>query len=218
MSQALVFKPWSNLVARASIPVLILLVVGVFGLLIYADRASYKVGVPIEQPVPYSHQLHVAGLKIQCQYCHYLVEKGANASVPPTETCMGCHSQIATNSPKLAPVRESWANNIPLQWNLVHDLPGFVYFNHSIHVAKGVGCSTCHGQVQNMAVVYKANALYMSWCLNCHRNPEQYVRPQDQIYNMDWTPPANQLEVGAQLVQEYNIQKNRLTNCGICHR
>jgi NAD-dependent SIR2 family protein deacetylase len=195
-----------------------LLVIAVFGVLIALDRLSYKVGVPIEQPVPYSHQLHVGGLQMQCQYCHTYVEQGASASIPPIETCMSCHSQIAVDRPTLQPIRDSYANNIPVQWNKVYNVPGFVYFNHSIHVAKGVGCSTCHGNVANQAVVAKEQAMYMSWCLDCHRAPEKYVRPQSEIYNMTWTPPANQLEIGTQLVQEYNIQKQQLANCGICHR
>jgi len=218
LTSAQAFPRWSNLVARASIPVLILLVVAVFGVLIVLDRLSYQVGVPIPQPVPYSHQLHVQGLQIQCQYCHSYVEQAASASIPPTETCMSCHSQVAHDRPSLQPIRDSYANNTPVQWNKVYYLPGFVYFNHSIHVAKGVGCSSCHGNVAGQAVVYKEQAMYMSWCLDCHRAPEKYVRPQSEIYNTTWTPPANQLEIGAQLVQEYNIQKQQLTNCGVCHR
>lgn len=218
LNQAQVFRPWSNLVARAAIPGLLLFVVAFFGLLIYLDRASYKVGVAIEQPVPYSHQLHVGGLKMQCQYCHTSVEKAASAAIPSTETCMGCHSQIATNSPKLQPIRDSWANNTPVQWVKVHNVPDFVYFNHSIHVAKGVGCSTCHGNIAGAAVVAKQVPMYMSWCLDCHRNPERFLRTKDQIYNTEWVAPANQLEIGTQLVKEYNIQKHQLANCAICHR
>ena len=142
-----------------------------------------------------------------------------HANIPPTETCMGCHSQIISRSEKVAFLWQSWETGNAIQWNKVHDVPDFVYFNHSIHVAKGVGCSTCHGRIDQMRVVYKTQPLFMSWCLDCHRNPEKYVRPREEIYNMAWTPPANQLEVGRRLVQEYNIRSSwELTNCAICHR
>lgn len=182
----------------------------------------------IEQPVPFSHQLHL-GLQLNCQYCHNQVEQSAYSNIPSTETCMSCHSVIKTDSPKLAPVRNSFTENTPIEWNKVHDLPQFVHFNHSIHVAKGVGCSTCHGDLSQMGYnedpaagtvggVYKVNALYMGWCLGCHRNPEQFVRPKDQIYNTKWEPPANQEEIGRQLVEEYRIRgPEQLTNCAICH-
>lgn len=173
------------------------------------------------QPVPYSHQLHVSGFKMQCSYCHNRVEESGYANVPATETCMTCHSVVATNAPSLQPIRNSWETKTPVQWNKVNDLPDFVYFNHSIHIAKGVGCSTCHGNVAAMGGTgaWKANALFMGWCLNCHRNPEQYLRPKDQIYNTTWTPPDNQAQVGLKLKQEYAIRSpNQLTNCAICHR
>ena len=172
------------------------------------------------QPVPYSHKLHVGGLKMQCLYCHNRVEESAYANVPATETCMSCHSVVRTDSAKLAPIRNSWETNTPMKWNKVHDLPDFVYFNHSIHIAKGVGCSTCHGNVANMAEtgVWKVQALFMGWCLNCHRNPEQFLRPKDQIYNTTWTPPENQIQIGLELKQQYGIRTaNQLTNCAICH-
>lgn len=178
-----------------------------------------QVGYAVEQPVPYSHQLHVGGLKIDCRYCHNYVEESSYANVPATETCMSCHSVIRTNSPNLALVRESWTQDVPIEWNKVHDLPDFVYFNHSSHIAKGVGCSTCHGNVAEMPVVYKTNALYMGWCLDCHRNPEKYVRPQEEIYNTEWQPPEDQLEQGRKLVEAYRIRgAYQLTNCSICHR
>lgn len=167
----------------------------------------------------YSHQLHVGGLKMDCRYCHTSVEVSSSANIPPTETCMGCHSQVLPNSPKLEFIRTSYAENKPVQWNKVHDLPKFVYFNHSIHVANGVGCSTCHGNIATMAVVYKSEALYMNWCLNCHRNPEQYLRPQSEIYNTAWQPPADQIAQGLKLKEQYGIRSSyQLTNCSICHR
>lgn len=173
------------------------------------------------QPVPYSHQLHVGGFKMQCQYCHNRIEEAAYANVPATETCMSCHSVVRTDSEKLAPVRASWETNTPIEWNKVHDLPDFVYFNHSVHVAKGVGCSTCHGNVAAMGEVgaWKVNGLFMGWCLNCHRNPEEFLRPKEEIYNTEWEAPENQIEIGLQLKEEYGIRSaHQLTNCAICHR
>ena len=185
-------------------------------------RSDYvrDVGERVQQPVPYSHQLHVGGLKLQCQYCHNGVGESAYANVPATETCMSCHSQVGTSAPSLQPVRDSWITGIPIQWNQVHKLPDFVYFNHAIHVNKGVGCSTCHGNVAGMSVVYKVQPMFMAWCINCHRNPEQFVRPADQIYNTTYQPPppAEQAVLGAQLVKQYGIKKDHLTNCYVCHR
>ncbi len=167
----------------------------------------------------FSHQLHVGGLKMDCRYCHTGVELSSSANIPPIETCMGCHSQVLTKSTKLEFIRSSYETDVSVQWNKVHDLPKFVYFNHSIHVAKGVGCSTCHGNLATMPVVYKTQALYMSWCLNCHRNPEQFLRPESEIFNPAWQPPADQIAQGLILKQKYNIRsKLQLTNCSICHR
>jgi NAD-dependent SIR2 family protein deacetylase len=188
----------------------------------YYTRSDWvrDVGIEVAQPGGgYNHQLHVQGFKLDCRYCHTSVEVSSSANIPPTETCMGCHSQILTRSEKLAFVRDSYANNTPIQWNKVHNLPDFVYFNHSIHVNKGVGCSTCHGRIDQMKVVYKAEPMYMSWCLDCHRNPEQYIRPQEEIFNMAWTPPADQLSQGLRLKDEYKIRSAIvMTNCSICHR
>lgn len=222
-SGAQVFPRRANTLVWVSLLVLVLLVVMAFATLYYVNQSGWArgVGYAPPQPVPYSHQFHVGGLKMDCRFCHNYVEVSGYANVPATETCMGCHSVIRTDSAKLAPVRDSWKNNTPIKWNMVHDLPAFVYFNHSSHIAKGVGCSSCHGAVANMAEtgVYKVHALYMGWCLDCHRNPEKYVRPKDQIYNTLWEPPADQLEQGKKLVQEYHIRgAYQLTNCAICHR
>jgi hypothetical protein len=168
------------------------------------------------QPVQFSHERHVAGNGIDCRYCHTSVETGAFAGIPPTKTCMNCHSQIFSNSPFLEPVRASFRDNTSIEWTRVHDLPDFVYFNHSIHVAKGVGCSTCHGRVDRMPLMYQVQTLQMGWCLDCHRNPERYVRPREAVYRMDYEPPADQLELGRRLVAEYRILK--LTDCSTCHR
>ena len=169
-----------------------------------------------EQPVAFSHKHHVGGEGFDCRYCHTSVETSAFAGIPPTKTCMNCHSQIWSDSPMLEPVRESFKTGRPLAWTRVHDLPEFVYFNHSIHVSKGVGCSTCHGRVDLMPLTWQQNNLLMKWCIECHRNPAQYVRPRDQVFNIAYQYPDNQLELGARLVQEYKIQS--LTDCVTCHR
>jgi hypothetical protein len=178
----------------------------------YATRAK----VPVEQPVPFSHEHHVGGLGIDCRYCHTSVENSSFANIPPTKTCMNCHSQIWTNAAMLEPVRESYRTDKSIRWIRVHDLPDYVYFNHSIHVAKGVGCTTCHGPVNKMPLIWQDNTLQMSWCLDCHRHPEQFVRPKSEVFSVTYQPPPNQLEVGRKLVEEYNIQS--LTSCSTCHR
>lgn len=218
---AQVFPRSANTIIWISILAGVLLLAIGIGSLYYFTQSAWArgVGQEIAQPVPYSHQLHVGGLKIDCRYCHNYVEESSFANIPATETCMSCHSVIRTNSPNLALVRESWTKNVPIEWNRVHDLPDFVYFNHSSHIAKGVGCSTCHGNIAEMPVVHKVATLQMGWCLDCHRNPEKYVRPKAEIYNTEWRPPRDQLEQGRKLVQEYRIRgAYQLTNCAICHR
>ena len=178
----------------------------------YATRAN----VPIQQPVPFSHEHHVGGLGIDCRYCHTSVENSSVAGIPPTKTCMNCHSQIWTNAQMLEPVRDSFRTDKSIRWIRVHDLPDYVYFNHSIHVAKGVGCTTCHGQVNKMPLMWQQESLQMSWCLNCHRHPERYVRPKTEVFSVAWQPPPDQVEIGRKLVKEYKIQS--LTSCSTCHR
>ncbi len=174
-------------------------------------------GIRREQPVPFSHQHHVAGLGIDCRYCHTSVETSSFAGIPPMATCMNCHSQIWTNADMLEPVRASYASGKPLIWSRVHRLPDFVHFNHSIHVSKGIGCATCHGRVDEMALTFQAAPLTMQWCLTCHRNPEQFVRPRDQVFNMGYVP-VNQAELGPKLVREYKILgPGVLTSCSTCH-
>jgi hypothetical protein len=173
----------------------------------------------IEQPIQFSHKHHVGGMGIDCRYCHTSVEESAFANIPPTKTCMNCHSQIWTSAPILEPVRASFRNGTPLEWTRVHDLPDFVYFNHSIHVSKGVGCSTCHGQVSQMTQIRQVAPLTMGWCIDCHRAPEKYLRPQSEIFNTDWEPPADHPGLGERLVKEYKIASvQQLTNCSTCHR
>jgi hypothetical protein len=160
----------------------------------------------------------VGDLGIDCRMCHSGVETAAFAGLPPTHTCMTCHSQVWTNAAMLAPVRDSLASGKPLHWQRVNRLPDYVYFDHSIHVAKGVGCSTCHGAVQTMALMRQEQPLTMGWCLQCHRHPEQFIRPEAEIFNMSWTPPKDQQTQGAELIRRYLIHTDHLTDCSTCHR
>ncbi len=218
MSQ--LFHPRANIIARASLLVLLFLLVGLAALVYSLLHAPIVTGVGVAkaQPVAYSHRLHVGGLGLDCRYCHTAVEVSNTASIPATATCMGCHTQVAPDSPDLALVRASYAENKPLEWIRVNDLPDYVYFNHSIHVKQGVGCETCHGRIDQMPVVAKTVSLQMSWCLDCHRSPEQYVRPRSAVFTMGWAPPPDQETVGPQLVAEYGIQEARLSDCSVCHR
>jgi hypothetical protein len=213
-----VFSRSANTISLVSIAVLVLLAGGAIGLIMGFDRSRYNtdVGLAKEQPVQFSHEHHNGQLGIHCVYCHTTAETTAFAGIPPTHTCMSCHSQIWINSSMLDPVRASYRTGEPIPWNRVHDLPGFVYFNHSIHVTKGIGCSSCHGRVDQMTLVYKVNTLQMQWCLDCHNAPEKQVRPRELVYQMDYEPPPNQEELGRKLVAEYKIQK--LVDCYTCHR
>jgi hypothetical protein len=172
--------------------------------------------MPINQPVPFSHQHHVAGLGIDCRYCHTGVEKGRFAGIPPTETCMTCHSQVWRDAPVLAPVRESWMEQKPLHWTRVNNLPDYVYFDHSIHIAKGVGCISCHGRVDQMPLMAKGQNLFMRWCLNCHRHPDEYVRPKSLVFTMVAHPISE--KAGQDLVKARHIPTQRLEDCSTCHR
>jgi hypothetical protein len=172
-----------------------------------------------DQPVQFSHKHHAGDDGIDCRYCHTGVENSAYAGIPPTKTCMNCHSVLFNNVGYLEPVRESYRTEESLQWVKVHRLADYVYFNHSIHVNKGIGCSSCHGAVNEMALMYQASPLNMSFCLDCHRNPEQNLRPKDQIYNMSWKAPSDQAEVGTKLRAEYHLRSTlELTSCSTCHR
>ncbi len=181
-------------------------------------RSPYEMvqNVPREQPVPFSHEHHVGGLGIDCRYCHTTVETSSFANVPATKVCMNCHSQMWAASPTLEPVRESYRTGRSIEWTRVHDLPEYVYFNHSVHVHGGIGCSTCHGRVDKMPLTWQAEPLTMEWCLNCHRHPARYVRPRDQVFNMAYTPPPDQIALGNKLVAQYHLQS--LTSCSTCHR
>ncbi|HVF61127.1 MAG TPA: cytochrome c3 family protein [Thermoanaerobaculia bacterium] len=181
-------------------------------------RSAYATGQGViqKQPVPFSHDHHVAGLGIDCRYCHTTVEKSAFAGIPPTETCMNCHRQIWTNADLLEPVRESYRSGTPIVWNRVNDLPDYVYFNHAIHVAKGVGCAECHGQVDEMPLMRQTASLQMEWCLDCHRDPGKRLRPREEVFNMKWRRPADFEAMQARLVEEYDVKS--LTSCSVCHR
>ena len=219
MSQ--IFPRTANALARASLA-LILVVVATGGWAVLAlMRSSWatRQNEFVDQPVQFSHAHHVGGVGLDCRYCHTSVETSAFAGIPPTKTCMNCHSQLWTNAPILEPVRASFRNDTPITWNRVNDLPDFVYFSHQIHVRQGVGCETCHGPVDTMPLMYQAQPLLMEWCLDCHRAPEKYLRPRDQVFNMAYRAPANQLEIGRKLKQEYNIGSvEHMTSCSVCHR
>jgi hypothetical protein len=213
-----IFHRSSNVIARASIFGGVVFL-GVLSFVLYAIELSpwyTDVHVAQEQPVPFSHKHHAGELGIDCRYCHTSVEQSSFAGLPPTETCMTCHSRIWTNSSMLEPVRASYRDGKSLAWTRVNALPGFVYFDHSIHVNKGIGCTTCHGPIVDMPLTYREGTLLMSWCLDCHRQPEKYVRPKSEVFNPFYEPPANQIELGRRLVKEYKIQS--LQNCSTCHR
>jgi ferredoxin len=220
---AQIFGKGSNSFARASLIGVVVAFFGCWGLgyAIYLSPYTTEQNVPRGQEVPFSHEHHVSGLGLDCRYCHTTVEKSSFAGLPPTHTCMTCHSQLWKDAPMLAPVRQSLASNQPLKWNRVNQLPDFVFFNHSIHVAKGIGCSSCHGRVDQMPLTWKAQTLYMRWCLDCHEAPEKQIRPKDQIFNMSWTPGPDQEQRGRELLQQYGVTAQRLQqlrDCGMCHR
>ncbi len=216
MSQ--IFHPGTNALARASILGAVVLVAAILLALYLLARSPYATGVGevVNQPIPFSHKHHVADDGIDCRYCHTSVENSSFAGMPPTQTCMNCHTQIWSTSPALAMVRQSFQSGQPIVWNRVNRLPDYVYFNHSIHINKGIGCSSCHGAVDQMPLMYKAESFQMTFCLDCHRDPAKYVRPLDQVFNVEYQYPANQAQLGAQLVQQYNIQSK--TDCYTCHR
>ena len=217
MSQ--VFPQSANAWSKASLITIVLLVLGLGWVILTLQRSDVVTSANefVEQPVQFSHQHHAGGIGIDCRYCHTSVEVAPSAGIPPTKTCINCHSQIWNQSPYLEPVRASYRDDRPLNWIRVHDLPDFVYFNHSIHVRKGVGCETCHGRVDRMPLMFQAKSLQMEWCLDCHRDPSRYVRPADQITTMGYVRPAS--VNGADLVRDYKIAGvGELTSCSVCHR
>src|SRR5918998_1054742 len=218
-----IFHHSTNTIAKVSIFGGVFLVAASLWVLAEINRSSYNTGqfIEVQQPVQFSHKHHVGDDGIDCRYCHTAVETAGSGSgsagMPPTETCMNCHKQIWADSPYLEIVRESWREDRPIQWTRVHDLPDYVYFNHSIHVAKGVGCSSCHGRIDQMPAVYQAASLQMEWCLECHRNPEKFVRPKEEVFNMQWRQEnrtREEIAKGGELVKSYHIQDAyTLTSC-----
>lgn len=216
---AAIFRPEANLIAK-------LVLLGIAGFLVigtvwwwFWPRTNYTrhVNWTPSQMVPFSHKHHVAGLGIDCRFCHTTVETAGNASLPPTYTCMTCHSQIWTNAGILAPVRQSLAENKPLVWQRISGLPDYVYFNHAIHIAKGVGCASCHGEIDDMPLTHKATTFTMGFCLNCHANPGPQLRPKDKIFDMSWHRTKD-TPTPAELMALYHVPSRKLTDCSICHR
>jgi hypothetical protein len=218
---AQIFHPSTNTISRISIFGGLLGVVILIGLLLGVQRSSWNTGrdVVVTQPIQFSHKHHVGDDGIDCRYCHTTVETSAFAGVPPTKTCMNCHSQLYADSPYLEPVRESFRSGEPLVWNRVHRVADYVYFNHSIHVNKGIGCETCHGRVDQMPLIRRVASLQMEWCISCHRNPIPNLRPESAIFTMGWQPRADQEDQGQKLAREYHIRPPMaLTSCSTCHR
>ena len=233
-----IFPKSANALARSSLAGL--LAVAAFGgwAVFTAMRSSWATRQMeyIEQPIQFSHAHHAGGMGIDCRYCHTSVETSPFAGIPPTKTCMNCHSQIWANAPILEPVRASFRNDTPLRWIRVYDLPDFVYFSHQIHVKQGVGCATCHGRIDQMPLTLQATSLLMEWCLDCHREPEKYLRPREQVFNMAYEQPradnpvtvrvdgadhtfTNQLDLGRFLKRTYGVPAwNHMTSCSVCHR
>jgi hypothetical protein len=215
---AQIFHHSTNTIARVSIygAVLLLLLLGYTVDVVNNSSYVTEVHNARPQPVPFSHKHHVGELGLDCRYCHASVEVSSSAGMPPTQTCMTCHSQIWTGAAMLEPVRASYRDSVPISWTRVNAVPDFVYFNHSIHVAKGVGCTTCHGPIAEMNITWRQESLYMRWCLECHNAPENYLRPRSEVFNSFYRAPKNQQELGLRLMKEYKVQK--LTNCTTCHR
>jgi Cytochrome c7 and related cytochrome c len=229
-----IFHRSTNTISRATIFGAVFVVGFVFWAMAQIQRSPYVTyaGVVKPQPVPFSHQHHVTGLGIDCRYCHTSVEESGFAGIPPTRTCMNCHSQIWTNATLLEPVRESFRSGKSLRWTRVNQLPDYVYFNHSIHISKGVGCNTCHGPVDQMPLMYQYASLQMEWCLDCHRAPEKYLRPRAEVFNMQYPEPSidkpvvidgqsytDQIALGTALVKKYRLRTVAdITSCNTCHR
>ncbi|HYD48249.1 MAG TPA: cytochrome c3 family protein [Terriglobales bacterium] len=217
---AQVFQRSTNTLARLSIFGGLFAIAALTYGVALINRSSYvtQARVSREQPVMFSHKHHAGELGIDCRYCHTSVEQSSFAGIPPTQTCMNCHAQIWADSPTLEPVRASFRTGESIPWVRVHDLPDYVYFDHSIHVTKGIGCSSCHGEVDRMNFTWQEASLQMEWCLSCHRAPQDHIRPKSEIFNMRWQPPADQSQVGVELLKANGVVSQQLTNCSVCHR
>jgi hypothetical protein len=215
---SLLFRPRHNTLAHVTLFILAAGGLGTIGGLLIYVRTPYArmMEDPIEQPLQFDHRHHTRDEGIDCRYCHNTVDRSPNASIPPTSLCLNCHSQVWNKSPLLEPVRQSFFQNKPLEWRRVYRVPDFVYFNHAIHVNKGVGCVSCHGRVDQMAAVEKATPLTMAWCLDCHRNPEKNLRPIEELTNMTWKPEGDPVETGRALAERYDVHTR--TSCTTCHR
>jgi len=213
-----IFHRSTNTLSRLSIFGALFLVAGLLWGLATFNRSAYMTQerVARTQPVQFSHKHHVGELGIDCRYCHTVVETAAKATLPPTETCMNCHSQIWRQSPFLEPVRASFQTDRSIPWVKVHDLPDYVYFNHGVHIQKGIGCVSCHGRVDKMNQVWAQSSLQMEWCLDCHRDPAPHVRPRDRVFDLAWERPADQPNLGVELLRLYDVHTR--TDCSTCHR
>jgi hypothetical protein len=211
------FPSWSNQALWAGLAGAVLIAVAIPLLLIWQayepDREGYV--APL-QPVPFSHQIHVTGLEIDCRYCHSSVERAAPAGMPSTRTCVPCHNDVWLESEAFAPVRASLVEDLPIPWRRVHDMPDFTYFHHGAHVTSGIGCETCHGRVDQMAVVRQVEPMSMGWCLDCHRKPEPFLRPRSEVTTMGYVPNRPQEELGPELRRQYAVSE--MTHCTTCHR
>ncbi len=214
---AQIFPEWTNRLPVIIGAAVLMLLVGVVGFFWYYGSPKYTdVGYRPEQPIKYSHKLHAGDLGMDCRYCHSSVEQSPVANIPPTQTCMNCHTLVGLDKPTLDPVRQSWTSGVPIEWIRVHKLPDYAYFNHSAHLRAGVGCESCHGNVREMEEIMQVQPLSMSWCLDCHRNPDQHLRPPEDLTKMNWTPPENQAEFAGRVKKELNI--NPPVDCSGCHR
>ncbi len=222
-SERFLFPPWANYL----VPGLVIVAIGLLTYIplvtwLFLSPETTDVGYRPTQPVPFSHKLHAGELKMDCRYCHTTVESTAFAAVPETKVCMNCHASIKSESENLKLVVDSYSSGQPISWLKIHDQPDFVFFDHSAHVNHGVGCATCHGQIDEMEVVHQDKSLSMAWCLECHRDPVPYLRPRSEVTNMKWDPATvgkTQAELGKQLLKDYEIHTSMfLQNCTACHR
>jgi hypothetical protein len=213
-----IFHPSTNTLSRVTIFGGLFVLAGMLWMAAEVSRSPYVTAAEVvrDQPVPFSHAHHVGGIGIDCRYCHTSVDTSAYAGIPPTKTCLNCHSQIWADSPALEPVRQSFRSGRSIRWTRVNDLPDFAYFDHSAHVNKGIGCTTCHGRVDRMPLTWQENSLQMEWCIACHRAPERFVRPQERVFDPTYEAPTDQLVLGKRLVAEYALHPR--TSCSTCHR
>lgn len=214
-----IYPKWANSVFWAVTGITAATVVGIPITLMVLVRTDYVTGrkMEYEQPIQFDHRHHVLDDAIDCLYCHYMADRSPHAGVPPTELCMNCHGQIWHDAPMLEPLRQSFFDGLPIAWRRVHELPDFVFFNHQVHIHRGIGCVSCHGRVDRMPAVHAIATLDMDWCLDCHTAPERFLRPLDRITDMTWEPPLQeQLQIGARLKEEMDIQPP--LHCTACHR